>query len=62
MKYENLCIGVCDMGREAREASIGRIFARIPDLTPFFAFTGGICHYREGIFITGRGFQGYILG
>jgi len=38
-----------------REASIGRIFVRIPDLTPFFAFTGGICHYREGIFITGRG-------
>jgi len=38
-----------------REASIGGIFRRIPDLTPFFAFTGGIFQYREGIFIAGRG-------
>jgi len=32
-----------------REASIGLIPGRIPDLTPFFALTGGICIYREGI-------------
>jgi len=37
-----------------REASIGRIFVRIPDLTPFFALTGGLplhggyFYYREG--------------
>ena len=25
-----------------REVSIGRVFVRIPDLTPIFAFIGGI--------------------
>ena len=31
------------------------IFSWASQTWPLFAFTGGICHYREGIFITGRG-------
>jgi len=36
-----------------RAASIECIFVRIPDLTFFFAFTGGICLYRDGFYYQG---------